>query len=46
MANPFILMTDERGYALGAVLAQQDEGEKDHAIAYASRDLKKHERNY
>ena len=46
MTKPFLLMTDASGYALGAVLAQQDDGEKDHAIAYASRGLKRHEKNY
>ena len=46
MTKMFILMTDASGYALGAVLGQKDENEKDHAIAYASRGLKPHERNY
>ena len=46
MSKPFLLMTDASGYALGAVLGQQDEKEKDHVIAYTSRGLKPHEKNY
>ena len=46
MSKPFILMTDASGYALGAVLGQKDDDEKDHVIAYASRGLKAHEKNY
>ena len=46
LSKPFILMTDASGYALGAVLGQQDEKEKDHVIAYTSRGLKPHEKNY
>ena len=30
-------MTDASGYALGAVLGQKDNEEKDHVIAYANR---------
>ena len=39
-------MTDASGFAIGAVLGQKDETEKDHVIAYASRSLKTHEKNY
>ena len=46
MTKPFILMTDASDYAIGAVLGQQIGEEKDHLIAYASRALKKHEKNY
>ena len=46
MSKSFILMTDASGYAVGAVLGQKDESEKDHVIAYASRGLKPHEKNY
>ena len=46
MSRDFILMTDASGYAIGAVLGQKVEGEKDHVIAYISRTLNKHERNY
>ncbi|MGL4337186.1 MAG: RNase H-like domain-containing protein [Turicibacter sp.] len=46
MSKPFLLMTDASNYAIGAVLGQREDGEKDHVIAYASRQLNKHERNY
>ena len=46
LSKPFLLMTDASGYALGAVLGQQDDKEKDHVIAYTSRGLKPHEKNY
>ena len=46
MDRDFILMTDASGYAIGAVLGQRVEGEKDHVIAYASRKLKKEEMKY
>ena len=39
-------MRDVGGYAVEAVLAQQDEREKDYAIVYASKGLKKHKKNY
>ena len=44
--KPFLIMTDASAYAIGAVLSQNDENEKDHPIAYASRSLKPHEKNY
>ena len=44
--QPFLLMTDASGFALGAILGQKHGDEKDHVIAYASRSQKKHERNY
>ena len=46
LKKPFLLMTDASGFALGAVLGQQEDNEKDHVIAYASRGLKPHEKNY
>ena len=46
MTKDFVLMTDASGYAIGAVLGQKAEDEKDHVIAYASRSLKPHEKNY
>ena len=42
----FVLYTDASNLAIGAILAQLDENGVDHPIAYASRVLNKHERNY
>ena len=46
MTLDFILMTDASAYAVGAVLGQRVEKEKDHVIAYASKKLNKYQRNY
>ena len=43
--SPFILHTDGSGNRLGAVLYQDQDGQK-RVIAYASRSLTKSERNY
>jgi hypothetical protein len=42
----FILYTDASGYALGAILSQKDEDEKEHVIYYASKSLTDAEKNY
>ena len=44
--DPFILYTDASTFALGAILAQKGEKNREYVIAYASRTLNKHERNY
>ena len=43
--RPFILHTDASGTGLGAVLAQEFDGDE-HPITFASRKLLKHEKNY
>ena len=45
-AEPFILETDASGACLGAVLAQKQEYGTVRPIAYASRSLQQHEKNY
>lgn len=44
--RPFILETDASGCGLGAVLAQEEEDGLVRPMAYASRSLQKHKRNY
>ena len=45
-SKPFLLETDASGEGLGAVLAQKQGDGAVHPIAYASRTLQKHEKNY
>lgn len=44
--KPFIIMTDASRYAVGAVLGQEEEKNKDYVIAYASKMLKGAETRY
>ncbi|GES86520.1 zinc knuckle protein [Rhizophagus clarus] len=44
--KPFILYTDASIFALGAILSQKNENNCECVLAYASRTLNKHERNY
>ena len=44
--NDFLLMTDASGFAIGAVLGQKDDKGTEGVIAFASRSLKTHEKNY
>ena len=46
LEKPFLLETDASGFGLGAILHQVQEDGKLHPVAYASRALKKGEKNY
>ncbi|KAA3678006.1 uncharacterized protein DEA37_0008956 [Paragonimus westermani] len=45
-AKMFILDTDASDVAIGAVLSQLDNNDKEHVIAYGNRNLNRSERNY
>ena len=44
--KPYMLQTDASNYAVGAVLSQVDDKNRDHPVAYISRTLKEAEINY
>lgn len=44
--KPFVVYTDASTFALGSILSQKGDDKREHVIAYASRSLNKHERNY
>ena len=46
LEKPFLLETDASGLSLGAVFHQVQDGGRLHPVAYASRALKKGEKNY
>ena len=45
-SRPFVLQTDASDRGVGAVLAQQDENNCDHPVAYFSRKLRPREQRY